>query len=48
MIVQVDIGSAQQGSSPKYLICAHQTQNRIATRNKNNKIAIFDNLDLQK
>ena len=28
MIVQVDIGSAQQVNSPKYLICAHQTQNR--------------------
>ena len=28
MIVPVDKGSAQQVTSPKYLICAHQTQNR--------------------
>ena len=34
MIVQVDMGSAQQVSSPKYLICAHQTQNRINVPNK--------------
>ena len=25
MIVQLDMGSAQQVNSPKYLICAHQT-----------------------
>ena len=27
-ICQVDIGSAQSASSPKYLICAHQTETR--------------------
>ena len=48
MIVQVNIGSSQQVNSPKYLICAHQTQNRISVPNKNNNIAIFDNLDLRK
>ena len=48
MIVQVNIGSSQQVNSPKYLICAHQTQNRINVPNKNNNIAIFDNLDLRK
>ena len=35
MIVQVDIGSAQQVTSPKYLIYAHQTQNRKNVPNKN-------------
>ena len=47
MIVQADIGSAQQVSSPKHLICAHQTQNRIKIPKKKN-LAIFDNLDLRK
>ena len=28
MIIQVDIGSAQQVNSPKFLICAHQTRIR--------------------
>ena len=35
-------------NSPKNLIRAHQTKNRIDTPNKNNNIAIFDNLDLRK
>ena len=48
MIVQHDIGSAQQVNSPKYLICAHRTQNRIIVPNKINNIAIFDNFDLRK
>ena len=48
MIVQRDIGSAQQFSSPKNLLCAHRIQNRIITPNKKNKIAINDNLDLRK
>ena len=48
LIVQVDIGSAQQVNSPKYLIFAHQTQNKIGGHDKNNVIAIFDNLDLRK
>ena len=45
-LAQQDIGSAQQVKSPKYLISAHQTKDRIPTPNKNNNIAIFDNLDL--
>ena len=36
MIVQHDIGSAQQVNSPKYIICAHQTKDRINDRNKKN------------
>ena len=48
MIVPVDIGSAQQVNSPKYLICANQTQNRINVPNKDNNIVIFNNLDLRK
>ena len=31
MVVQHDIGSAQQVNAPKYLICAHQTKDRIDT-----------------
>ena len=41
---QVDIGSAQSVSSPKYLICAHQTHDRSALPNKRNNISIFDNI----
>ena len=48
LLVQHDIGSAQQVNSPKYLISAHQTQRRKNVPNKNNNIAIFDNLDLRK
>ena len=47
MIVQIDIGSAQQINSPKHLICAHQTQNRTNVPDKKINIAIFDNLDLR-
>ena len=47
MLIQHDIGSAQPVNSPKYLICAHQTKNRIDTPNKK-IIAIFDKLDLRK
>ena len=47
MIVQVDIRSAQQVNSPKYLYCAHQTQNRTNVPDKKINIAIFDNLDLR-
>ena len=35
-------------NSPKYLIRAHQRKDRIITPNKNNNIAIFDNLDIRK
>ena len=48
MIVQHDIGSAQQVNSPKYLICAHQTKDRTSALDKKINIAIFDNLDLLK
>ena len=48
MITQADIGSSQQVNSPKYLIGAHQTRARADTANKNNNIAIFDNLNLHK
>ena len=44
----MDIGTSQQVSSPKYFIGAHQTRARADTANKNNNIAIFDNLNLQK
>ena len=47
-ITQLDIGTSQHVNSPRYLIGAHQTRIRADTANKNNNIAIFDNLDLQK
>ena len=47
-ITQLDIGTSQHVSSPKYLIGAHQTRTRADDANKNNKIAIFGNLSLQK
>ena len=47
MIIQHDIGSAQQVNSPKCLICAHQTKDRTNAPKKIN-FAIFDNLELQK
>ena len=40
--LQVDIGSAQNINSPRYLICAFQSQNRIGIPNKANNFAIFD------
>ena len=48
MIVQHDIGSAQQVNSPKCLIIAHQTKDRIIAPDKEINIAIFDNVDLRK
>ena len=36
---QVDIGSAQSVNSPKYLICAHQTEARSALPNKRNNVS---------
>ena len=48
MIDQHDIGAAQNVNSPAYLIRSHQTKDRNETPNKNNIIAIFHNLDLQK
>ena len=44
---QVDIGSAQNINSPKYLIIAHQTAARFAGGKLVNN-AIFDNLDVRK
>ena len=44
----MDFGSSQNVQSPLYLIGAHQTRTRADTANKNNNIAIFDNLNLQK
>ena len=48
MIVQVDMGSAQQIKSPKYLSFAHQTKNRTNAPDKKINIAIIDNLDIRK
>ena len=47
-ITQIDIGTSQHVKSPNYLIGAHQTRTRADTANKNNNIARFDNLNLQK
>ena len=47
-IFQVDIGSAQSVSSPRYLICAHQTADRSAQPNKRNNISGFDNISVRK
>ena len=46
-ITQMGIGTSQHVNSPKNLIGAHQTRTRADTANKNNNIAIFDNLSLQ-
>ena len=43
-IFQVDIGSAQSVKSPKYLICAHQSEARSALPIKRNNTSIFDNI----
>ena len=48
LLVQHDIGSAQNVIQPKYLICAHQTNLRTTTPDKKINIAIFDNMDLRK
>ena len=48
MLIQDDIGSAQQMNSPKYFIRAHQTKHRIDTPDKNKNIATSDNIDLRK
>ena len=47
-ITQLDIGSSQNFQSPKYLIGAHQTKDRIDAPIPTKKVAIFDNLDLRK
>ena len=48
LLVQHDIGSAQNVIQPKYMICAHQTNLRTTPPDKKVNIAIFDNLDLRK
>ena len=45
---QVNVGNAKNVNSPKYLIAAHQSFDRIGVPNKTRKIAIFDNLDVTK
>ena len=45
---QIDIGSAQNINSPKYLIVAHQTAARTGVPNKANNIAVFDNVGVRK
>ena len=47
-IVQVDIGSAQQMNSPKFLVVAHQTKDKIDSSIKNKNNVIFDHLNLLK
>ena len=48
LLVEHDIGSAQNVNSPKYMICAHQTNLRTTIPDKKINIAIFDNLDFRK
>ena len=47
-ITQIDIGSAQQVNSPKYINWAHQTAARLNTPDKGLNISRFDNLNVQK
>ena len=44
---QVDIGSAQKTNSPKYLVVAHQTGDRIQAPNKSRKTAVFHSLNVR-
>ena len=48
LLVQHDIGSAQNVIQPKYVICAHQKNLRTTIPDKKINIVIFDNLDLSK
>ena len=45
---QIDIGSAQQVNSPKYLIACHQTAARLNAPDKGINISRFDNLNVRK
>ena len=45
---QVDIESAQNINSPKYVIVARQRAVRIGVPNKANNVAVFDNLNVRK
>ena len=47
-ITQLDIGSSQKVQSPRYLIGAHQSKDRIDGAISTENAAIFDNLDLRK
>ena len=46
-VLHVDIGSAQQVNSPKYLTAAFQTADRIAAPNKNKNLAIVDKVNVK-
>ena len=48
MITQLDIGISQNVQSPKYLIGARQTRDRIDAPISTKNVYIFDNLDLRK
>ena len=48
LLVQHDIGSAQNVIQPKCIICVLQTNLRTTTPDKKINIAIFDNMDLRK
>ena len=47
-IYQADIGSAQSMNTPKYINCAHQTQNRSNAPNKRKNISVFDHHNVRK
>ena len=48
IITHLEIGSSQNVQSPKYLIGAQQTRDRIDMPISTKNVAIFDNLDLRK
>ena len=48
LLIQHDIGSAQNVIQLKYLICAHQTNLGTTTPDKKINIAFFDNMDIRK
>ena len=45
---QVDISSAQNINSPKYLNVAHQTETWVGVSKKAIDVAVFDNLNVRK
>ena len=45
-LFQVDIGSAQQVNSPKFVICSHQTAIRLNAPSRNIIFSIFEHLDV--
>ena len=48
LLIQHDIGSAQNVIQPKYKICSHQTNLRTTTPDKKINITVFDNMDIRK